>query len=169
MHKPKLDDDLHKRYLRALTSSSDDLSAALIGASVLETVMSVYLRSQMPNYSKRFDPLLVEGSRMGLSPMVKLAFALGFVDRQTFDGCRDVGALRNEAAHLKKGPEFSFSNPASKKIVDRLFSNVQVENVDPSGWINRRKERGASLERARYEAAIAWLSAFLEVEIDFTD
>ena len=63
--------------------------------------------------------------------MLPMCRALGLVDKDVWSDLKIINSLRNDAAHLKRGPTLSLSDPPFK---DRIASlrEIQVLRADPT-------------------------------------
>ena len=159
-------DERSQALLRVLVRATDDSAAVIIGAVLVESMLSDALHAKMPNRSKNIDPLSLEGIPLGIAPMAKWAYALGVIDRTVYDTCRALGKLRNEAAHLISGPTFSLETTPNKDVVNNMFEKMERT---PGSFNNFKRvyefdtDRKISEFRMKFDFVALYLSVHIEL------
>lgn len=154
-------DPLNQEFTKALIRVEDDMAAVIVGASQAEFFLTEYLKSRMPNLSKKVNPLIVDSLPLPLSPMAKWAFALGFIDDRIYNLCTHIGWLRNHAAHLKSGPDYQLSKEPQKARVEKLWIDSHRPGDYSLEMVQHAINMGRSEQRGKYQVAVATCSGLI--------
>lgn len=108
------DEESRQRFEELFTEmfSESDRGCILIGASVLDETLGLYLRSRLErndHVAKHAAEALFSG--MGplssFSSRIKLAYCLGLIEKWEFEDLERIRKIRNKAAHEYSGKSFA--------------------------------------------------------------
>ena len=149
-------------YILVMVGMKDDSAAVLVGAAIVERFLIDLLDSQMPNRSRKTDPLKVDDLPLSLGVSAKWAFALGYIDKGIHEACLSLSKIRNNAAHLKSGPRMNLATQPEKDLIASGITSMKASQKNVDDFIEMYEELDLSKARVRFD----YLTVVLATQID---
>jgi DNA-binding MltR family transcriptional regulator len=131
---------------------ASDRAAAIVGESILNTILSILLASIFVESQAIAESLLYyPGSLSGLSSKACLIFLLGRISNNQLEDLKAISAIRNRFAHSLEIA--SFTDPSLRSYTKRLASYRRFAGDTPE------------TPRENYKLAVSVLAYSLAVEI----
>ncbi|MBT3996252.1 MAG: hypothetical protein HOF01_10690 [Chloroflexi bacterium] len=149
-------DDIGK-YVVGFSGARDQVSVVVHGSMIIEKMLADLLYTQMPNYSKKSDPLYIGEERLSIAVMCKWAYALGLVDKQIYNACKWLSKLRNSAAHLKSGPVFDYTTADESNWIENILNSLQADENKFAEFEGHYGLNNVPVSRQRFDFALTEL------------
>lgn len=166
------DEESRQRYKELFEEmfSESDRGCILIGASVLDETLKLYLRSRLER-DEHIAKYASEPLFSGMGPLstfssrIKLSYCLGLIEKWEFEDLERIRKIRNKAAHEYSGKSFSDNEivQITKELQGANHAVVAAEayrTSSKSGEAPKLKDSPTppSRERVRFHFTVVFLA-----------
>lgn len=160
--------------------SESDRGCILIGASVLDDILSSLLQKHLGRNShvikNAMEPLFAGmGPLSSFSARIKIAYCLGLIKQWEFEDMERVRKIRNKAAHEYTAKTFTNNEiiqiTQQLKGADHAVTAMESKRIESDQIVKQKgvaKGQAISKERLRFQLTVVYMAGRFDVLCQYT-